>query len=83
MISSLHGLEIQHSWLLTKGLLNRFSAGLIDMDGILDIYERAVRRLGQRRTMTRLDPSVRMRHGALPAFAEVGYESKRSSTASR
>ena len=31
--------------LLTEGLMNRFSAGQIDMDQILDIYERAVRRL--------------------------------------
>ena len=31
--------------LLTEGMLKRFSAGQLDMDQVLDIYERAVRRL--------------------------------------
>jgi TetR/AcrR family transcriptional regulator, cholesterol catabolism regulator len=35
--------------LLTEGLLARFAAGQIDMDGILDVYERAVLRLTEAR----------------------------------
>jgi hypothetical protein len=35
--------------LLTEGLLARFAAGQIDMDGILDVCERAVLRLTEAR----------------------------------